>query len=407
MSAPPLLAITPTDSRRPLVFWWGVSSFYGWGIYGLNLALALSHHPDYAPICAIECGAADIVLDPLRQAQLATALRPSLGLWSALGSAADPVVEVDAPVLVGLGIDMQTAAAAYDKRLIGRPSIGVAFLEEATISPEGRRRADRLAMIVAGSRWNERVLRANGIIATTTVIQGVDTSLFHPAPRADVFPGRFVIFSGGKLEFRKGQDLVLAAFRAFRQRHAEALLLAAWHCPWSYLSTAAASHPGIVPPRLGPDGTADIVAWAVENGVPADSIVSVGSAPNIAMPHVIRQADVALFANRAEGGTNLVAMECMACGIPTILSANTGHLDLLERKDAALRLNTQGAVARDGVDTTDWGESDVEEMVEALEAVWRDRARTAEIARNGAAFMAELPWPTQVGKLIRAIEPLL
>ncbi len=38
----------------------------------------------------------------------------------------------------------------------------------------------------------------------------------------------------------------------------------------------------------------------------------------------------AVFANRAEGGTNLVAMECMACGVPTILSRNTGHLDLIE-----------------------------------------------------------------------------
>ena len=29
------------------------------------------------------------------------------------------------------------------------------------------------------------------------------------------------------------------------------------------------------------------------------------------------------FSNRAEGGTNLVAMECMAAGVPTIVSNNT------------------------------------------------------------------------------------
>src|SRR6185437_8484478 len=152
---------------------------------------------------------------------------------------------------------------------------------------------------------------------------GVDISLYHPAPRAGLFPGRFAVFSGGKLEFRKGQDLVLAAFRAFRQRHKEALLLTAWHSPWPGLADEAVAHPGIVPPKPGPDGTPDVAGWAVANGIPADSIIAIGRTPNIAMPHVIREADVALFANRCEGGTNLVAMECLASGVPCILSANT------------------------------------------------------------------------------------
>ena len=60
--------------------------------------------------------------------------------------------------------------------------------------------------------------------------------------------------------------------------------------------------------------------------------------PNVGMPHVLHEADVALFPNRAEGGTNLVAMECLASGIPTILSANTGHLDLLRGDRIAHRV---------------------------------------------------------------------
>jgi glycosyltransferase involved in cell wall biosynthesis len=48
------------------------------------------------------------------------------------------------------------------------------------------------------------------------------------------------------------------------------------------------------------------------------------------MPSVLQEMNVAVFPNRAEGGTNLVAMECMACGLPVILSGNTGHLDLIE-----------------------------------------------------------------------------
>src|SRR3546814_11829793 len=37
--------------------------------------------------------------------------------------------------------------------------------------------------------------------------------------------------------------------------------------------------------------------------------------------------------------------------------------------------------------TGGWGESDVEEMVEALETVWRDRERARAIGAAGAEFM--------------------
>ena len=407
MRALPLLSLTPTGLRRPLVFNWGVSSFYGWGIYGLNLLLALADHPGYAPFAAMEILPADVVLDPLREARLAALAEQSRDIWQALGETGSPAVEIDAPLLLGLGKDLLSAASARQKDLAGRPSIGVAFLEEASLNPDGRRRAAQFAVIVAGSSWNERILRANGVIATTTVLQGVDTSLFHPAPRSGVIPERFVVFSGGKLEFRKGQDLVLAAFRAFHQRHPEALLLTAWSSPWSELTAAAAAHPGITPPAVGPDGIPDAVGWAVANGIPPDAVIALGPVPNIAMPHVMREADVALFPNRCEGGTNLVAMECLACGIPTILSANTGHLDLLGLGDVALRLERQGLVPRDGTDTTDWGESDVAEMVERLETVWRDRIAAAALGDRGARAMAKLSWRGQIGRLLRAIEPVL
>ena len=47
------------------------------------------------------------------------------------------------------------------------------------------------------------------------------------------------------------------------------------------------------------------------------------------MASLLKQSDLAVFPNRCEGGTNLVAMEAIACGIPTVLSANSGHLDLM------------------------------------------------------------------------------
>jgi glycosyltransferase involved in cell wall biosynthesis len=312
-------------------------------------------------------------------------------------------------VLAAIGHDFIDAGmAAHGKRLRGSPQVGVAFLEAASLSATARERARDFALIIAGCTWNERILRANGIAGVTTVLQGVDTGLFHPAPRAGLLgPDRFVVFSGGKLELRKGQDLVLAAFRAFHRRHPEAMLLTAWFSPWSDLMASAVGHPGVLPPRPTSSGAPDIVGWAAANGIPPEAVIAIGPTPNIAMPHVVREADVALFPNRAEGGTNLVAMECLACGIPSILSANTGHLDLLRTPGIAIALTRQGKVTRAGTDTTDWGESDVEEAVEALETVWRDRQAARAMGERAARFMAGMDWRRQTALLLRAIDPLL
>jgi hypothetical protein len=44
----------------------------------------------------------------------------------------------------------------------------------------------------------------------------------------------------------------------------------------------------------------------------------------------LRDVHVAVFPNRAESGTNLFATQALAVGVPTVLSNNTGHGDLLE-----------------------------------------------------------------------------
>ncbi len=402
----PRLTLATQDGRRPLVFSWGVSSFFGWGLYGLNLALSLSAHPDFAPFAALRFGPGDILLDPLRDHAALEIGTSSAELWAALDGIPGNDVEIDAPVLIGLGRDLSRAADG--KALHGQPTIGVTFLEHSTLSAEGRQRADQFALIVAGSRWNERVLRSNGIAATTTVLQGVDTTLFHPAPRTGRYRDRFVIFSGGKLEYRKGQDLVVKAFKAFHARHPEALLLTAWHVSAAWRDPYMAIATGTTEAPIAEDGlSVDTAAWAIDNGVPVDSLIALRAVPNIAMPFVVREADVAIFPNRCEGGTNLVAMECMACGIPTILSANTGHLDLLERPGAAFALERQTQPTGVNYDTRDWGESDVEEMLEKLEAIWRDREAARATGARGAAFIATMPWERQTDLLLRAIDPLL
>lgn len=256
-------------------------------------------------------------------------------------------------------------------------------------------------MIVAGSTWNAKLLQAHGLLNVRTVLQGVDPTLFHPARRQGLFPDRFLVFSGGKLERRKGQDIVLAGFRQFASRHPEALLVTAWHSPFPSEARSLDVGRVVSPVVSGEGGRLDPAAWAVANGIRAEQVLDLGAAPNATMPAILREMDAAVFPNRGEGGTNLVAMEAMACGVPTVLSRNTGHLDLIEDGNC-YTLDDQGVLS--GLEgpfcgVPGWGESDPAELAEALERIYRVRKGAELVGARGAETLRRLSWASAATQL--------
>jgi glycosyltransferase involved in cell wall biosynthesis len=283
------------------------------------------------------------------------------------------------------------------------------FFEHADVSAAGVERSRAYDLVIAGSTWNADALRARGIEQTRLVFQGVDTSLFFPAEPSGLLSDRFVVFSGGKLEYRKGQDIVVAAFRAFRERHPEALLVVAWHNYWSEKMAGLDRTGNVVGlPPLNEQGYPRVADWLRANGLPDDAFLDLGALPNPLMPNLLREANVALFPNRCEGGTNLVAMECFACGVPTILSANTGHLDLIA-EDRCYPLRSSRRVAsrptRDNYDG--WGEPTVEEVVETLERVYTNRDEARRRGDAALRFIRDWKWENQTRRLLEALEPYL
>lgn len=378
--------------RRQVFIHWGLSSFTGFGIYGLNLALAWANDPDLAPICSMPFPDGEVRLDPPRARLLEPIVTASHELTEQLKGAAGRTAVLDGPMLAALGNDFGMGAV-YGERVVGKPTIGVPFFETARLAPEALERARLFPRHVVGSSWNRDVLEAHGLPRPDLVLQGIDPTLFHPAPRTGVLGDRFVVFSGGKLERRKGQDIALAAFRAFAQSHPDAFMAAAWASHWPDLARTVDVSGLCAPVAFRPDGRVDAAAWAAASGVPAGQFMDLGAAPNNRLPAVLREVDVALFTNRCEGGTNLVAMECMACGVPTVLSANTGHRDLIEG-DNCFPLLTQAPVAgQEGFEGLEgWGESSVDEAVAALERAYRDRDSARRVGQAGAATLSRLTW---------------
>jgi glycosyltransferase involved in cell wall biosynthesis len=300
---------------------------------------------------------------------------------------------VSMPVIAAFGNALTKVKAAHDIDLSGEPTIAAMVFEEA-LDTEAVAQAKELPFVVTSSRWNERLLRAYGLERVRTVPEGVDPSYFHPASRLGLFKDRFAIFSGGKAELRKGQDLVLAAFRIFAARHAEAILVTAWHSPWPELAQSLDCSGIAAPVVLDAEGRLDVRAWAAASGVPAERVGALTPVANVFMPAILREMDVAVFPNRAEAATNLVAMECMACAVPVILSGNTGHLDLIEGGNCfALDDQRQAPWSWPGVDgVPGWGESQVDEVVEKLEQAFADRTEARRRATRGAQTLAARTW---------------
>jgi hypothetical protein len=99
--------------------------------------------------------------------------------------------------------------------------------------------------------------RISMLIWKTFALQGVDVEIFSPKvrgtrePRPQRLQGRFVIFSGGKFELRKAQDIAVAAFKAFSQAYpsAKALLMFSWYNPWPirwYSSLGGGGHTKVI-----------------------------------------------------------------------------------------------------------------------------------------------------------------
>ncbi|MEG3857645.1 tetratricopeptide repeat protein [Microcoleus sp. herbarium12] len=385
---------------------WPVSITSGWGIYGMNLTLQLLRNPAWEVALLAPPSIASESINPLHKSLLLPAIEKQKDFQELVTANSDKQITCNFPVLYALGNNL--ASSGVENQITSACQVGVIFFEDTRISAAALEKAKKYSAIVAGSHWNADVLRSCGLANVAMVNQGIDPAIFHPAPKSNLFGDRFVIFSGGKLEYRKGQDIIIAAFKRFRAKHPEALLLTTWHNFWPQYMLGIEQTGNVAGlPNINRDGSLGISQWLAANGLPVDSFIDIGLIPNHLAGQILREADCAVFTNRCEGGTNLVAMESMACGIPTILSANTGHLDLIY-SNICYPLSHQERVKPTahfpGVEG--WGESDVEEVVEALEQVYTNREAAKNRGLAAANFMIDWTWEKQVKRFLDVVNEL-
>ncbi|MDR3450911.1 MAG: glycosyltransferase [Alphaproteobacteria bacterium] len=387
----------------PIAISWVLSTISGYGIYGIQILLQYLRQGGTAPNIILTSTPTTAMLQPLAQARLEGVFELSVKLRDFMAKNPDEILSFKHPALHAVSNDF--GGFLGQDRVWGTPNVGCAAIEHLVCTPHGRKISKNYDLFIAISRWNEEFLQNLDIGPVHLCHQGIDADLFYPGVGSGLYRDRFVIFSGGKFEFRKGQDIVLAAFKRFYASHPDALLVTCWQNlnRLDAFPFALAGHVGDVP-ETAPDFGLLTKPWLLKQGLPPGSFVDLPFTYNILMPTVLRDCDMAVFPNRCEGGTNLVAMEAMACGVPTYVSYNTGQKDLVDLIGCgAFRSQRAVKPSLTMQSVQDWGESDVDEVVAAMERVYADRAAARREALIVAERMKDWTWAGLNKKLLQVV----
>jgi len=362
---------------------WQLGNTFGWGILGMNLFSHWANDTEIRPIMGQPITDEGIAMcGPLQFRRMYNAIAYSNQFLAGILPLPDKRKNIDAVLVDSLGNGFPQSNCR------GNLSIARCIFEDTDVSGARAGLGGYDALLTASS-WNARFLEKATGRQAKVIFEGVDTSLFCPAPKSGLMDSeKFYVFSGGKVEFRKGQDQTLLAFRKFHEKHKDSVLVTAWHSPWPQIS---AGFKGRLTAALeiGADGALDFGKWVHQNGIDPQSVIDIGFVPNSLMPPVLREMDVCLQPSRAEACTNLPVKEAMACGVPVIAALNTGMMDLLNDENCITLKKHAEIKSKNGASTEGWGESDVDEIIAALEFAYQNREQARQLGMRSREWLIE------------------
>jgi len=244
-------------------------------------------------------------------------------------------------------------------RYKGEKTVGYMFWEHDEMPEYLVNQLKDFDIIATGSDWNTEIVKKYGFDNVITVHQGVDSELFKPYDRQYMFD-KFIIFSGGKFEYRKGQDIVAQAAGYMQKKYKDVYLITVWANIFADEDELEEEF-GKIKHLLDPNRT---------------MMISVSKQEDIAK--MIGNTDVGIFPNRSEGGTNLVMMEYMSCGKPVIANYFRGQKDVLSKEYALL------------VEGND--EELLQKCIESLEFAYHNREKMANMGVKAREAMMPFTW---------------
>ena len=275
----------------------------------------------------------------------------------------------------------------------GAKNFGYTFFEN-DLTARSIENAKQYDLVLAGSTWCRDRMLEKGIKNCDVLIQGIDQNKFYPIENGKSHD-RFVIFSGGKFELRKGQDLVLRAIKILQEKYADIYLLNCWYNLWPESARQMTSSPYIKFRYKEDEPWADTMTRiCVDNDIDPSRILTMEIVPHHQLRSLFAQTDIGVFPNRCEGGTNLVLMEYMACAKPVIAAYATGHMDIVSENNALLLRQLKGIEIRDdhGTPIGHWKDPSLDELVAQLEYAYHHREVLDGIGRQAGRDLQHATW---------------
>ena len=227
-------------------------------------------------------------------------------------------------------------------------------------------------------------LTISGSVSATSSFWNITAGEFQVVDDPSKFTDDFFLFSGCKYETRKGQDVIIKAFKSICDKYADIKLV----CNWTNTYTKD-------------DGKDDLI----KAGIPQDRVIMTPLHSNEMMAEIYQNTDLGIFPSRCEAGTNLVMMEYMACGKPCIGTIGTGQGDILNSENG-LPLNSKGIIvlkSTEGEIISNWEEPDSDHLIELIKWSYENRKKIQMLGKNAAQTMKTKTWEKMAQKIFKLI----
>jgi glycosyltransferase involved in cell wall biosynthesis len=359
----------------------------GYGIVGLNIALAMERRgddPALWPLGGIE--ADEVHHAALRRMMSRQAhydpLAPSLRVWH----------QFDLAQHVGKGLH-----AAYP------------FFELDRFKPAEKHHLKAQDVVFATSEWAAEILSLSADLPSERVLvvnPGVDHAVFRPLETAKPagLAGNTVFLSIGKWETRKGHDVLYRAFRkAFGPTDNVRLVM---HCHNPCLGEHSAPYNQSWE-RLYRANLGEQVVFTAGRLQTHEDVA-----------HLMSQVDCGVFPSRGEGW-NLEAAEMLAMAKSVILTDYSAHRDFATKDNSLLIQVTELEDAHDGIwfkaNDPSWegnpglwaalGDCQIDQMVEHLRSIHKKK-QAGDLRPNdeGHRSMQAFTWDNAARQMVTTLK---
>lgn len=263
------------------------------------------------------------------------------------------------------------------------PTIGMPFFETTPLLEAAVPKVTDCDLVVVPSKWAADVVTSSAPKATVAYVKyaGYDPKVYHPRLIAPRTPGLLHV---GKLEVRKGIDLVLKAFgqvyRDYPGLNLYCLIdnpfMPKWYGLWLEMITDA----------------------GIENDPVQRVFCLRRRETQRSMATLFRKMSGGIQPARGEGW-GLCTQEMLACGLPVATTNNTGHAEFVEEMNATVIPSGPLERAADGFFFTgdrSWYSVSLEDVVKGmLEVINSPKVPVAS---------PDLTWAAGVNKLVTTLK---